>query len=107
MSYVVFLSAVAALGGFLFGYDAAVISGTITQVSTVFDLNSLQQGWYVGSALIGSILGVSFADDSVEVMEFIISLEDEFGLEIPDQDIENLHTLSEIVSYIFNKQNVR
>ena len=61
MSYVVFLSAVAALGGFLFGYDAAVISGTITQVSTVFDLNSLQQGWYVGSALIGSILGVSFA----------------------------------------------
>jgi len=61
LSYVVFLSAVAALGGFLFGYDAAVISGTIAQVSTVFDLNSLQQGWYVGSALTGSILGVSFA----------------------------------------------
>ena len=61
LSYVVFLSVVAALGGFLFGYDAAVISGTIAQVSAVFDLNSLQQGWYVGSALAGSILGVSFA----------------------------------------------
>ena len=52
-------------------------------------------------------LNNQIADDSVEVMEFIISLEDEFDLEIPDQDIENLHTLSEIVSYIFNKQNVR
>ena len=52
-------------------------------------------------------LNDQIADDSVEVMEFVISLEDEFGLEIPDQDIENLHTLSEIVSYIFNKQNVR
>ena len=47
------------------------------------------------------------ADDSVGVMEFVISLEDEFGLEIPDQDIEGFQTLSEIVSYVFNKQNVR
>ena len=32
-SYLIFLSVVAALGGFLFGYDAAVISGTISQVT--------------------------------------------------------------------------
>lgn len=31
--YLMFLSIVAALGGFLFGYDAAVISGTISQVT--------------------------------------------------------------------------
>ena len=51
----------AALGGFLFGYDTAVISGTIAQVSQLFQLDALQQGWYVGCALIGSIVGVLFA----------------------------------------------
>jgi len=49
IGYVVFLSVVAALGGFLFGYDTAVISGTI------------HQGWYVGCALVGSIMGVAMA----------------------------------------------
>ena len=59
--YLVFLSVVAALGGFLFGYDTAVISGTIAQVTEQFGLDALQQGWYVGCALIGSIIGVLFA----------------------------------------------
>ncbi len=49
------------LGGFLFGYDTAVISGTIAQVTQLFQLDTLQQGWYVGCALIGSIVGVLFA----------------------------------------------
>ncbi len=57
-SYLIFLSVVAALGGFLFGYDTAVISGTTSQVTSVFGLDTLQQGWYVGCALIGSIAGV-------------------------------------------------
>ena len=53
-SYLIFLSVVAALGGFLFGYDAAVISGTIS-------LDEIQVGWFVGCALIGSIIGVLMA----------------------------------------------
>ncbi|BEG97769.1 sugar porter family MFS transporter [Bacteroides sedimenti] len=61
IGYVLFLSLVAALGGFLFGYDTAVISGTITQVTSIFSLDPIQQGWYVGCALIGSIFGVLFA----------------------------------------------
>ena len=61
LGYLVFLSVVAALGGFLFGYDTAVISGTIVQVTEQFGLDALQQGWYVGCALIGSIIGVLFA----------------------------------------------
>ena len=60
-SYVIFLSVVAALGGFLFGYDTAVISGTVSQVTGQFGLTTIQSGWYVGCALIGSITGVIFA----------------------------------------------
>lgn len=59
--YLIFLSVVAALGGFLFGYDTAVISGTIAQVTQQYGLDTIQQGWYVGCALIGSIIGVLFA----------------------------------------------
>lgn len=61
IGYVFFLSIVAAIGGFLFGYDAAVISGTIDQVVAQFHLDTIMQGWYVGCALIGSIIGVAFA----------------------------------------------
>ena len=59
--YVIFLASVAALGGFLFGYDTAVISGTIGSVATQFNLDDVSTGWYVGCALVGSILGVAVA----------------------------------------------
>ena len=62
-SYLIFLSVVAALGGFLFGYDAAVISGTISQVTARFSLDEIQVGWFVGCALIGSIIGVLMAGE--------------------------------------------
>ncbi|MDP4272499.1 MAG: MFS transporter, partial [Bacteroidota bacterium] len=61
IGYVIFLSFVAALGGFLFGYDTAVISGTIDQVTRQFQLDTIHQGWFVGCALIGSIIGVAVA----------------------------------------------
>ena len=61
MGYVVFLSVVAALGGILFGYDTAVISGTTDIVAGQFSLDDLAKGWYVGCALIGSIIGVLVA----------------------------------------------
>lgn len=60
-TYIVFLASVAALGGFLFGYDTAVISGTITYVAAQFHLDTIHEGWYVGCALVGSIFGVSVA----------------------------------------------
>ena len=49
--YVVFLSIVAAIGGILFGYDTAVISGTISSVEAQFSLNAMQVGWFVGCAI--------------------------------------------------------
>ncbi len=61
--YLFFIVISAALGGFLFGYDTAVISGTITFVKNQFDLNTIQEGWFVSSALVGSILGASLAGE--------------------------------------------
>ena len=58
---VLFIACVAALGGILFGYDTAVISGTTRIVADQFALTEMSKGWYVGCALIGSILGVSVA----------------------------------------------
>ena len=59
--YVLFLSFVAAIGGILFGYDTAVISGTTEIVKMQFGLSTGMEGWYVGCALIGSIIGVLVA----------------------------------------------
>jgi len=53
-------SIVAALGGFLFGFDTAVISGTTDSLQEVFNLSSLELGFTVASALIGTILGAMF-----------------------------------------------
>ena len=58
---IIFLSFVAALGGILFGYDTAVISGTTEVVKMQFGLTTGGEGWYVGCALIGSIVGVLVA----------------------------------------------
>jgi len=59
--YIIWLSIVASLGGFLFGYDTAVISGTVDQVKQQFSLDDITTGWYVGCALAGSIGGVMVA----------------------------------------------
>ena len=52
------MAVVAAIGGILFGYDTAVISGTTAIVKAQFGLSDAGEGWYVGCALIGSICGV-------------------------------------------------
>ena len=55
------MAVVAAIGGILFGYDTAVISGTTEFVKMQFNLSAGGEGWYVGCALIGSIAGVLVA----------------------------------------------
>ncbi|HUI11235.1 MAG TPA: sugar porter family MFS transporter [Bacteroidota bacterium] len=61
LRYLMFVCSVSALGGFLFGFDTAVISGTVGFVKAQFGLNALQEGWFVASALLGCILGVTSA----------------------------------------------
>lgn len=51
----------AALGGLLFGFDTAVISGTTEALQTVFSLSDERLGLAVASALIGTIFGAAFA----------------------------------------------
>lgn len=62
-AYLLFITLAAALGGFLFGYDTAVISGTIALVKSQFNLNMVMEGWFVSSALVGCISGVVFAGE--------------------------------------------
>lgn len=59
--YVFGLACIASLGGFLFGFDTAVISGTTDLVKDQFELGDLLQGWYVSSGLVGCVLGVVIA----------------------------------------------
>ena len=56
-SYVIGCTVVAGLGGLLFGFDTAVISGAEQTLETVFGLSEWWHGFTVASALIGTIIG--------------------------------------------------
>ncbi|EJZ7017887.1 sugar porter family MFS transporter [Salmonella enterica] len=56
-TYVYFIAAIASLGGLLFGYDTAVISGAVNYFEKYFSLTPAELGWGVSSALVGCILG--------------------------------------------------
>jgi sugar porter (SP) family MFS transporter len=47
----------AALGGLLFGFDTAVISGTTGMIKAFFDMTDAQLGWAVSAALVGCVFG--------------------------------------------------
>ena len=56
-NYVYAISAIAAMGGFLFGYDLDVIIGAIIFLQKQFLLNPVQTGFAVSCASIGCIIG--------------------------------------------------
>lgn len=58
---VVGISIAAALGGFLFGFDTAVINGAVDALAGAFDLGPALQGFAVSSALLGCAVGAWFA----------------------------------------------
>ncbi len=59
--YLVLISCVAALGGLLFGYDTAVISGAIDLLQSHFSLSPGAAGWAASSALAGCVVGAIVA----------------------------------------------
>ena len=66
LGYVIFMAVVAAIGGILFGYDTAVISGTTAIVKNQFALTDMMEGWYVGCALLGSIASATISAASLQ-----------------------------------------
>ena len=41
-----------------------------------------------------------FEADSLDIVDMVMTLEDEFGIEVPDDAIENLHTVGDVVRYV-------
>lgn len=50
-----------------------------------------------------STLADNIAADSVEIMEFVLTLEDEFGVDVPDAAIERFETLADIVDFVYEE----
>ncbi|WP_396191383.1 sugar porter family MFS transporter [Flavobacterium sp.] len=61
-NYILFIALSAALGGSLFGYDTAVISGAIGNLTEYFHLTPVETGWAISSALVGCLIGAFFSD---------------------------------------------
>jgi SP family arabinose:H+ symporter-like MFS transporter len=59
--YAAFYSIIAAIGGFLFGYDTAVISGAIGFIRDRFDLYPAMLGWMVSSLIVGATIGAGLS----------------------------------------------
>ncbi|MHC0433338.1 sugar porter family MFS transporter [Streptomyces sp. O3] len=61
LSHVIFIAATAALGGFLFGYDSAVINGAVEGIRGKFDVDSASLGTVIAIALLGAAIGAMVA----------------------------------------------
>lgn len=59
------------------------------------------------SPQLNSLLENDIVADSVESMEFVLTLEDEFNLAIPDVAIEQFETLSDVVDFIWEESQKR
>ncbi|UKJ07957.1 sugar porter family MFS transporter [Solitalea lacus] len=61
MWFIMLVSGVAALGGLLFGFDTAIISGAIPYIKDYFVMDEYILGWSVSSILVGCAIGAMFA----------------------------------------------
>ena len=57
LPFLVFICVASALGGLLWGFDAIVISGTISAVKSQFILSPAMEGFFVSSGLLGAVFG--------------------------------------------------
>ncbi|MFT4993834.1 MAG: MFS family permease, partial [Paraglaciecola sp.] len=68
---------IVSMGGFIFGFDASVISGAVGFVTTEFDLSTWQQGFVVSSPTLGGILATLTAgalSDSIGRRKVLITI---------------------------------
>lgn len=66
VAYVLFISAVAAIGGFLFGFDSGVINGTVTALGKAFQSDAVATGFNVASVLLGCAIGALIAGPAAD-----------------------------------------
>ncbi|WP_374503106.1 sugar porter family MFS transporter [Pseudoxanthomonas sp.] len=59
--FIILISCVATIGGFLFGFDSGVINGTVDGLQAAFDSDSVGTGFNVASMLLGCAIGAFFA----------------------------------------------
>ena len=59
--YIVLISCIATIGGFLFGFDSGVINGTVDGLQGAFNSDSIGTGFNVASMLLGCAIGAYFA----------------------------------------------
>lgn len=64
--YSFYVSIVASLGGLLFGFDTAVISGAEKAIQQIYNLSNFAHGFTIATALIGTIVGAFFCSKPVE-----------------------------------------
>ena len=94
--YVIFISAVAAIGGFLFGFDSGVINGTVSALGKTFNSSSVATGFNVASVLLGCALGAlaagpladKFGRRAIMIVTAIIFAVSAFGSGIADSSAE-------------------
>ncbi|GIO32921.1 MULTISPECIES: sugar porter family MFS transporter [Paenibacillus] len=92
MKFVTLVSIVAAIGGLLFGFDTAVVSGAVGFMQKRFDLNEFQVGWAVSSLIVGCIVGAlatgvlsdKFGRKKILIMAAILFVIGSIGSAIPD-----------------------
>ncbi|ARV14678.1 sugar porter family MFS transporter [Polaribacter sp. SA4-12] len=60
-TYTIFISFIVALGGFLFGFDAGIISGVMSYAGPEFNLNEIQSGWVVSAPSFAAMFAMLFS----------------------------------------------
>jgi MFS family permease len=67
-TYTIFISFIVALGGFLFGFDAGIISGVMSFAGPEFDLSDIQSGWVVSAPTFAAMFAMLFSGRLSDVL---------------------------------------
>ena len=112
-NYLLGISFVSTIGGFLFGYDTAIISGCNSFLEQHFQLSAAELGWVVSSALLGTIFGCIVAGTITDslgrkkalILAAICLTVSAMGSMLPPQflgDLDNAHWFTADVDLAFN-----
>ncbi|MDF2542813.1 MAG: hypothetical protein K0S47_2531 [Herbinix sp.] len=73
------------------------------ELNKIKDLVADQLGVDAAEITLETSLKDDLNADSLDLFQIIMSLEEEFGIEIPTEDTESIHTIGDVVSYLESK----